>query len=271
MGREKIGRLPSASSPGTVCGAKSLGLACAAVVLSVMSAGQALAVQTPAKIGDPGLRDPHTPSSIPNISGMWFSPVYNRRVQPVDGSEPPWQPWTKAEFDKRQAAEAAGTPLFDPTAFCMPSGIPRVIVAPYPFEIVQTPDKLIFLYETQHLFRVVYMNATHPKDIKPSFFGDEVGRWEGDTLVIDSVGMTTQTQVDESGAMHSDALHMIERIRLNGKQLEELFTIDDPKAYTKPWTAKRVFVWRPDVRHIEYVCEENNRNTPDENGQLKHF
>jgi hypothetical protein len=231
----------------------------------------ASAVETPPVMGEAGLRDARTPASVPNISGVWQTQGYDRKIKPLDAGDPPWQPWNKEQFEKRAAAEQAGKPLYDPTAACQPSGIPRIIAAPYPVEIVQTADATVFLYEVQHLFRVVKMNAQHPRDVPPSYMGDAVGHWEGDTLVIDTVGLVKNTQIDEAGTLHSEDLHVVERIRKVEGALEVLFTIEDPKAFTKPWTAKRVWKWRPDVRFLEYVCEENNRNAPDENGVLKNF
>ena len=229
------------------------------------------AVEKPPVMGEPGLRDARTPDFIPNISGVWQNRGYERKIKPVDAADPPWQPWTQKAFEERVAAETAGKPLYDPTAACRPSGIPRIIAAPYPVEIVQTPDKTVFLYEAQHLFRVVHMNARHPAKVEPSFFGHAIGRWEGDTLVIDTIGLTKETQIDEAGTLHSDELHVTERIRKVNGALEILFTLEDPKAFTQPWTARRIWYWRPDVRLLEYICEENNRNAPDENGVLKNF
>lgn len=217
-----------------------------------------------------GSRDVRVAASVPDISGVWFTRGYDRRIRPMDGSETPWQPWSKAEFDRRADAEKAGAPLLDPTAACLPSGMPRLIAAPYPLEIVQTPDATVFLYETHHLFRVIHMNGKHPKKVKPSYMGHSIGHWEGDTLVVDTIGLTQITQIDEAGTMHSDALRVTERIRkVDAETLETVFTIDDPKAFTKPWTAVRTFKWRPDVRLFEYVCEENNRNAPDAKGELR--
>ncbi len=248
---------------------KAAGLGCLVLLLL---APPVHAVLEEAQPDDPALRDRAVPAEIPNISGMWQVRGYDRYIKPMDGSLPPWQPWNKTAFDERAAAEASGAPLYDPTAACYPSGIPRIIAAPYPVEIVQTPEATVFLYETQHLFRVVHMNQEHPAAITPSFMGHAVGHWEGDTLVIDSVGFVPETQIDEQGSKHSAAMHVVERIRkLEDGSLEVLFTIDDPEAFTQPWTAKRVWEWRPDIRFYEYVCEENNRNAPDENGVLRNF
>lgn len=232
----------------------------------------AYAVTTEAQPGDPGLRDPATSDSVPNISGVWQVRGFDRYTKQVDGSDPPWQPWNRKAFEERRAAEEAGTPLYDPTAACLPSGTPRIIATPYPAEIIQTPDSTVFLYEAQHLFRIVHMNQQHPQNVEPSFFGHAVGHWEEDTLVVDTVGIVGETQIDEGGTQHSDQMHVVERIRKNDDgDLEILFTIDDPKAFTKPWTAKRIWKWRPEIRFLEYVCEENNRNAPDESGTLRNY
>ena len=243
----------------------------AACATMSLSSANLCAVAAPPVLDDPGLRDAHVPASVPNISGVWQTRGYERRIKPVDAADPPWQPWVKEHFLKRAAAEQAGKPMYDPTAACQPSGIPRIIAAPYPVEIVQTAHETVFLHEAQHLFRVVHMNGRHPDQLAPSYMGHSVGHWEGDTLIIDTVGLVKQTQIDEAGTLHSDALHVVERIRRVKDTLEILFTIEDPKAFTKPWTASRTWQWRPDVRFLEYICEENNRNAPDENGVLKNF
>ncbi len=243
-------------------------VACATLAMFCVEAG---AVEKPPVMGEPGLRDARMPDSVPNISGVWQTRGYERKIKPVDADDPPWQPWNQEQFAKRAAAEEAGRPLYDPTAACRPSGTPRIIAAPYPVEIVQTPDKTVFLYEVQHLYRVIHMNAQHPRRVQPSFLGHAVGHWEGDTLVVDTVGLVKETQIDEAGTLHSDALHVVERIRKVNDTLEILFTIEDPKAFTTPWTARRVWQWRPDIRFPEYICEENNRNAPDANGVLRNY
>ena len=246
--------------------------ACAASLLALAMASSAAAVEAPAKVGTPELRDPKVPASVPNISGTWFTRGFNPRTKPDDGSETPWLPWTQQAYEKREKARQAGAPMVDPTAACLPSGIPRLIAAPYPIQIVQTPDKVVFLYEVQHLFRVIHMNAKHPAKVTPSFMGHSVGHWEGDTLVVDTVGLTLKTQVDENGTLHTDQLRVVERIRkVSETAFEDRFTIYDSKAFTKPWTAVRNFNFQPDLRFLEYICEENNRNAPDANGVLRNF
>ncbi len=207
-----------------------------------------------------------------DLFGIWYTRGYERRIKPADGSETPWLAWSKESFDKRGAAERNGYPMFDPTAACMPSGVPRIVASPYPLEIIPTADSVWLLYEAQHLFRQVRLGGAHPKTLAPSFMGDSVGHWDGDTLVVDTVGLTDETQIDEAGTLHSDALHVVETYRrLEDKSLEVMITIDDPKTFAKPWTARRRLDRRAGIRMVEYVCEENNRNAPDAQGVLKHF
>ena len=171
-------------------------LSCLALFAAMFTTPAAWAVREEAQQGDPGLRDREVPADVPHISGMWQVQGYQRYIKPMDGSDPPWQPWNKQAFEERAAAEAAGTPLYDPTAACLPSGYPRLIAAPYPVEIIQTPDTVVFLYETQHLFRIVYLNQEHPAQLEPTHMGHSVGHYEGDTLVVHSTGFVDYTQIE---------------------------------------------------------------------------
>jgi hypothetical protein len=211
------------------------------------------------------------PSADPrDFTGMYSPARGNGRLRPIDGSEPPFQPWAKAENDRRVEGERTNRPVVNTSTLCLPSGTPRIMTAPYPVKVVHAPKEVIFLFEVQHLMRFIHLDETHPTgdDLDPTFMGHSVGRWEGDTLVVDTVGLTERTSLDQYDLPKSDQLHVVERIRKinGGRQLEDLITIDDPKAYTRPWTARTVFDWRPDIRFIEYVCEENNRNPVDADG-----
>lgn len=261
---------------------KTIGFAQATVAIlgsAALLQGSLAEAQTRAPAGaaypDPSVvRDTRVAADVPNISGVWVPQGYGRRVQPMDGSETPWQPWSKKVFDERAAAEEAGTPLFDPTAACLPSGNPRLIASPYPIEIIQTPDVLYLLHETHHMIRMVHMNKPMPnlETLKPTYMGYSVGHWEGDTLVIETAGLIKHTQVDEAGTPKTAAMKITERYRKTSPTvMEATFTLDDPGAFTKPWTAVRRWDQRPDVRLAEYTCEENNRNAPDENGVLRNF
>jgi hypothetical protein len=154
----------------------------------------------------------------------------------------------------------------DPTSKCILPGVPRVNTSPYPMQIVQLPDKVIFLYEYMHNFRVIYTDGRpHRKNWEPSLLGDSIGRWDGDTLVIDTVNLTDRTWLDDHGNRHSDALHVVERWRrISTNQLEYEETIDDPKFYTKPWTVKWVMpLAAKDWELMEYACTDNNKDFTD--------
>jgi hypothetical protein len=225
----------------------------------------------PVVTGDLTRRDIRVADSVPNISGTWVSMSSNRSIVPMDGSPTPFQPWARVYFEARGAAEASGMPLFDPNASCLPSGVPRVIPVPYPLDIVQTPERTLIAIEVMHSYRVVHMDrAGPPPDYTPSYLGYSIGHWEGDALVVKTTGMNGYTQVDEEGRPKSTAITVTERYQKRAPDILEItYTIDDPKTYTAPWTARAQFRWAPDVRLAEYVCEENNRNKPDASGRLR--
>jgi len=183
-----------------------------------------------------------------------------------DGSklEPlvPFMPWSRAVYDYNVANESK----YDPEGYCLPPGGPRMMATPYPMEILQLPEqkRIVMIFEgATHVWREIYMDGrAHPSgdDLNPTYLGHSVGRWEGDTLVIDVVGFNEATWVDYSGHPHTDQLHVIEKLtRRNKNQLHYEVTIDDPGAYTRPWTSAWNIAWRPNAELAEYICQENNR------------
>ena len=245
----------------------------AALCLAAVAQGQRppAGPAVPVVAGDATRRDIRVPDAVPNISGTWVSMSSNRSIVPMDGSPTPFLPWARAYFEARGAAEASGMPLFDPNASCLPSGVPRVIPVPYPLDIVQTPERTMIAIEVMHSYRVVHMDrSAPPPDYRPSYLGYSVGRWEGDALVVKTTGMNGYTQVDEEGRPKSTAITVTERYQKRAPDVLEItYTIDDPKTYIHPWTARAQFRWAPDFRLGEYVCEENNRNKPDASGRLR--
>ena len=216
------------------------------------------------------------PSKDPrNIAGA-YQPQTDTKMFPIEGGLPPLQPWAKAIYDRRAKAEAAGEPESQDSTSCLPQGEPRVWLGSFPHFIYQVDAahsasgvaEVVILHELMHLVEHIYLDEKHPnpEDIDPTYLGHQVGRWEGNTLVIDIVGQKADTWIDGVGIPHTDKLHVIQRWKkiLDGKQLELMVTLDDPGAFTRPWTARRVYDWSPNLREIEYVCEENNRNAPDE-------
>jgi hypothetical protein len=200
--------------------------------------------------------------SPPDFSGVWFIDEYRRTILPNDDANAPFQPWAEALFKKRDYDNLHHDPdvSVDPTERCIPPGIPRTMFQPFPWMIVQARDRIVIIYEYQSLVRQIFMDGRgHPSDLEPTYMGHAIGRFEGDTLVIDTVGFNDKTWLDPMGLPHSDALHVIEHMRrVDHDTLEDQITIDDPKAYTKPWTATRIFKLKPDWEIKEYVCTENN-------------
>ena len=233
----------------------------AAILLASMTA--AAAESPPAATPPPATAvssDPH------DIDGVWWTPGYDRKFRTVDGQLPPFTERGRREWEHNVKADEAGTPVADAPTACLPHGIPRLLASPYPIQIITTPDQMTWVHEVNRNQRYIYMNEEHPKNVKPTFLGHSVGHWEGDTLVIDTIGLNDKTRIDEEGITHSTQLHVVEHIRkidVKGvPTLESLITITDPVMFTAPWTTKRLYKARPEVRLMEYVCEENNRNAP---------
>lgn len=201
-----------------------------------------------------------------DLSGVWSIRDYNRRFRTPTGTLPPLTAKGKADLDVRIKAETDGTPMADASAYCWPHGIPRVMNSPYPIQFIHSPGKITIVHEVAHNIRQIRMDQPMPEKVPTSFLGYSVGRWDGDTLVIETKGTDPRTWIDEEGIIHSDQLYTIERIRKteNGENLENEVTIIDPVYFTRPWVKKINYAWRPDLRIQEYVCEENNRNHPED-------
>ncbi|MBK6672265.1 MAG: hypothetical protein IPM70_04930 [Proteobacteria bacterium] len=224
----------------------------------------------PLPMGDARLRDTRAPAADPNISGVWQVRGAGLRIVPTAGGDPPWKPWAEKVFRDRAEDEKKGVTRWDPTGACYGSGVPRIFTAGYLTEIIQTEDAIVWIYESQHVWRIIHMNTKMPARLENHIRGYSVGHWEGDTLVVETAGLSRKGQIDERGTMMTDNTRVIERIRKVGNQLENNFTIIDPTAYDKPWEARRQFnyVGGQGQRVAEYVCEENNRNVPGPDGKF---
>ena len=171
----------------------------------------------------------------------------------------PLQPWARELTNYRHALSLAS----EPYTRCKPAGGPRQFMSPYGLEIVEMPElKLTFIFNISNAmsYRRIYMDGrSHPKDIAPTYLGHSVGRWEGDTLVIDSVGFSENAWMNRDGLPHTSQLHLVERLtRINFETLNYEVTIDDPGAYTAPWTSGYTLGWSKGLDLFEYVCQENN-------------
>jgi hypothetical protein len=149
----------------------------------------------------------------------------------------------------------------DPEANCLPTGVPRL--APYPWRIVETPTHIFFLFEGNiHSYRQIFLDGRkHPDDPDPTWYGHSVGHWEGDTLVVDTVGFNDRFWFDFVGHPHTGQLHTVERYNRPGLgTLIEQVTIDDPGAYTRPFTITGTHRLLQKDELLEYVCQENERD-----------
>jgi hypothetical protein len=235
------------------------------LILSVGSAMTAMALAAPSDVVDgPLIRPEASSSDARDLSGVWYIRLYNPQINSTLGRVPPFTPRGKAAWDERVKAEKDGSPIADASSYCWPHGVPRVMNSPYPLQIIQTAGETVIVHEVAHNIRHIYMDQPHPPNLAASFMGDSVGHWEGDTLLVDTIGLNDRTWIDEIGVIHGKQLHVIERIRKieDGHALENLIRIEDPEYFTQPWYARITYAWRPDLRIAEYICEENNRNMP---------
>ena len=184
-------------------------------------------------------------ANVPDLSGLWGQGARGGLRWDVTG-ELPMTPWATEKYKAARppfGSNATFEAINDPVQlYCDPPGIPRIYNYPWQLTLLQTPKIVYILYEFTRTWRSVAMDRDHPKDPDSTWLGDSVGRYEGDTLVVDTVGLSDKTWLDHPGHPHTDALHIVERFRhLDHDTLEVLFTIDDPKAYTKQFTGRRLF------------------------------
>jgi len=205
---------------------------------------------------------PRLADGKPDLSGIWepISPKYLRDLAAdLKPGEVPYQPWAKALVDSRADGSHARE---ESDANCLPQGIPKIAAAPAPWKIIQSPGNIVILHEAFNLWRQVFLDGRQfAEDLNPSWLGYSIGKWEGDTLVVDSKGFNGKTWLDQAGKPTTEALHVTERYRRkNFGTLEIQITIDDPKAYTKPWTVTEEVRLVLNTDLLEFICNENNRD-----------
>jgi hypothetical protein len=195
------------------------------------------------------------PRTIVNLSGTGTGGPNRSPVEKV--IEIPFKPEAKKLYDEHQG----NLQKDDPEAKCLPPGIPRMYATPFPFQIFQQADRVIFIFEGgTHIWREIYTDGRpHSKDPNPTYLGEAIGQWEGDTLTVDTIGFNTRTWLDQDGHPHGEQLHAMEKFtRLNELSLRYEVTIDDPEMYTKPWTTSFLIPFVPGGELYEYICQENN-------------
>ena len=201
-------------------------------------------------------------AGVPNLSGVWAMPAPVRALKTTDGKDPPLLPAARAEYLKRQAALKAD-PKTDPDSNCWMQGVPRLIYAPYPVLIAQEKDRVNLVYETNHTFRIISLRHPLPRpgpDLDPLWLGYSAGRWDGKTLVIDTIGFNDKTWLDYSGLPHSEKLKVQERYTLAGPdRINGVVTITDPETFSRPWSTAFTLVRKPGYELKENVCVRDHR------------
>jgi hypothetical protein len=242
------------------------------VLLAATASGQWLNYPTAGipltRDGKPNLSAPTPKASDgkPDLSGVWMADGQTYFFDLTAGLKPedvPIQPWAKALQKQRADAEHRD----DPLGKCLPHGVPRINTnGLFPFKIIQTPSLVVILYEQLNLFRQVFMDGRKlANEVNPTWLGYSTGKWDGNTLVIETSGFNDKTWLDtREGHPATDALHVTERFRRTSfGELEIRATIDDLKAYDKPWTTtiqKNHLQLQTDI--LEFVCNENEKDIP---------
>jgi hypothetical protein len=239
---------------------------CASVFLA--AAASALLLLAPAAPAQSSKSIPRLTDGKPDFNGVWDHP----RVADVTkdgkgcGSHTPGCTQKgngPLQFTEQGLAEWKNENRFDYSGHCLPWGYTRAWQVEYPVEIVQTAKRIALLFESNNIFHVISLDGRgHPKDLEPSWMGNSVGQWDGDTLVIDSIGFNGKTWIDTAEHPSSDALHVIEHLRhIDADHLAYDVRWEDPKTYTKPVTNSRVLArMKPGEELMEYWCMENNKD-----------
>jgi len=218
--------------------------------------------------GQPAQQKEERSGSRADLTGVWSQhpPASTREYDNFTffKDEPPMTPWAEAKYK-------VAKPSFGPHSFpisetndpvyhgCFPPGVPRVFLHPLIMEIVQTPARVLILFEYDQMRREIYTDGrAHDTAVGPTWMGDSIGHWEGDTLVVDTINFNDKTWLDRIGHPHSEALHLVERLRRpDPESLVDEMTIEDRKAYRQPLTAKLYYRLRPGWRVLEQFCEDN--------------
>jgi hypothetical protein len=193
---------------------------------------------------------------------------------PAPPPDPPLKPefleaW-KAERKRRADAEAAGAPIASGYTHCQPDGMPAVMMAMFPMEVLQTPGQVTIIQEAYNQIRRIYLDDTLPpiEDAEPGFWGHSVGRWEGNDFVVETIGIKDYVQY--MNTPHSANMRIHERMRMIGPDhFENEVTVVDPDYLTGPWTWKWVYQRRPGYKMYEYVCEDNREYADPETGAAR--
>jgi hypothetical protein len=199
---------------------------------------------------------PRTPNGTPDLSGVWRPPVGASAAMTAGAA---FQPWAEAMSRERLANNSKDMPR----ARCLPFGMPQMLTGPFPVKIVQTVGVLVALFEAESTFRQIFLDGRQlPEDPQPTWRGYSIGKWEGDVLIVQTIGLNGHGWLDVRGHPTTEMLRLTERYRRRDVgHLTLRVTYDDPKALIKPWTSPEVeYVLMPDTELLEEVCLENERS-----------
>jgi hypothetical protein len=259
----------------------------AAVLLTVF-ASAAVAQQTFPQTLLAGKDVPRDSAGHPDMTGVWqggsnrigswedanvdggfvegntpITPYAIKEKQP----QPAYQDWAQKKVDESYARRGVDEPMVR----CLPPGVPRTtLMGLFPMQIVQTPKMVVMLFEVFHEFRLIPIDAKHPDDLDPSYMGDSVGHWDGDTLVVDVTGFNDKTWLSGVGTIHSEKLHVVEKFtRMDHNTIVYQSIVEDPEVLTKPWVRWGTIMLREGTRLQDYQCVENNADLTRYNEMLK--
>ena len=201
------------------------------------------------------MRQDSTHPYVPNGTGK--QPTY--RIGDINN--PNLKQWAKDVMKKDNDEVLAGKIAYTPASACKPEGVPAFDLQGGPFYFVQTPNEVVILLEQDHQVRHVYLDVPHSANVKPSWYGESVGHYDGDTLVVDTIGLSRQSFIDSYRTPHSEKLHVVERYRIldGGKQMEIRIAVDDPDTFNQPWQAVRTYRRMQGILQEE-ACAENNQH-----------
>lgn len=205
---------------------------------------------------------PRLPSGRVDLQGIWM-PDDNRYIRDlaldIGADNVPFRPWAERLYDERKDGSRSGE---DPDAHCLPQGVPKIDFVSYPWKLIETPNSIVIIYETFNYWRQIFTDGRSlDANAKPTWMGYSTGHWEGDTFVVETSGFNGKTWLDQLGRPSTDQLHVTERYtRTSFGHMSINVTIDDPGAYTAPWSATQVVHLRPGWEPLEFICGENNKD-----------
>jgi hypothetical protein len=236
--------------------------------IAALAIPRTLPAQTASQSGMAKPAAASAPAPVHDLSGVWnmhSTPAQRKYTGSTYTAVPPeMTAWGTEKYMAYKPSNGPRTHSLKETddpvlRLCLPPGTPRIYLQPFPFQIVQTPKEMIMIFEYDHTVRQIFMDGRpHPEDITPTYMGHSIGKWEGDTLVVDTVGFNDKTWLDRDGHPHSDQLHVVERFhRVDNDNMQIDITMEDPKVLVKPWKTQLNFQFKPGWDIMELACTDN--------------